>query len=133
MHPPSVYPSTVRMNPGNKDNKVREFCLFGTNNGSIGIVHNLDEVSYRRLETLQRALINLLTTRAGTNPREYRMGRAIIRRKSAQMRTTIDGDIIWRFLELNIRVQTAISKQIHTTREVLLRDLFEIEQRTALF
>lgn len=54
------------------DKTNRFALLFGTLDGSIGCVAPLDEITFRRLQSLQRKLVDAVPHVAGLNPRSFR-------------------------------------------------------------
>lgn len=53
--------------------KTNRFALvFGTLDGSIGCIAPLDELTFRRLQSLQKKLIDVVPHVAGLNPRSFR-------------------------------------------------------------
>jgi len=86
--------STSSVAPG-RDNSH----LFGTVTGMIGTVMVLSEESYNFLNTLERAMKTVINDYGGFSHdvwREFSNGR-----RSGKRRTTVDGDLIERFLELD--------------------------------
>ncbi|RXH94936.1 hypothetical protein DVH24_024620 [Malus domestica] len=62
-------------NPGS--NKTNCYALlFGTLDGSIGCVMPLDELTFRRLQSLQKKLVDAVAHVAGLNPRAFRQFRS---------------------------------------------------------
>lgn len=60
-------------NPSPASEKTNRFALlFGTLDGSIGCVAPLDELTFRRLQTLQRKLVDAVPHACGLNPRSFR-------------------------------------------------------------
>lgn len=60
--------------PGSE--KTNRFALlFGTLDGSIGCVAPLEELTFRRLQTLQRRLVDAVPHVSGLNPRAFRQFR----------------------------------------------------------
>jgi cleavage and polyadenylation specificity factor subunit 1 len=54
------------------DKTNRFALLFGTLDGSIGCIAPLDELTFRRLQSLQRKLVDAVPHVAGLNPRSFR-------------------------------------------------------------
>ncbi|KAK6117889.1 hypothetical protein DH2020_048365 [Rehmannia glutinosa] len=63
--------SADRTNPGS-DKTNRFGLLFGTLDGSIGCIAPLDELTFRRLQSLQKKLVDAVAHVAGLNPRSFR-------------------------------------------------------------
>lgn len=58
------------------DKKSRYASLFGTLDGSFGCIAPLDEVTFRRLQSLQKKLVDAVPHVAGLNPRSFRQFRS---------------------------------------------------------
>lgn len=54
------------------DKTNRFALLFGTLDGSIGCIAPLDELTFRRLQSLQKKLVDAVAHVAGLNPRSFR-------------------------------------------------------------
>lgn len=50
----------------------RYALLFGTLDGSIGCIAPLDELTFRRLQSLQKKLVDAVPHVAGLNPKSFR-------------------------------------------------------------
>lgn len=61
--------------PGS-DKTNRFALLFGTLDGSIGCIAPLDEITFRRLQSLQKKLVDAVPHVAGLNPRAFRLYRS---------------------------------------------------------
>lgn len=57
--------------PGS-DKTNRFASVFGTLDGSLGCIAPLDELTFRRLQSLQKKLVSAVTHVAGLNPRSFR-------------------------------------------------------------
>lgn len=62
-------------NPGS-DKTVRYALLFGTLDGGIGSIAPLEELTFRRLQSLQNKLVDAVPHVAGLNPRSFRQFRS---------------------------------------------------------
>lgn len=58
------------------DKTNRFALLFGTLDGSIGCIAPLDELTFRRLQSLQKKLVDAVAHVAGLNPRSFRRFRS---------------------------------------------------------
>lgn len=67
-----LLPTSVdRTTPGS-DKTNRFGLLFSTLEGSIGCIAPLDELTFRRLQSLQKKLVDAVSHIAGLNPRSFR-------------------------------------------------------------
>ncbi|KAG6657044.1 hypothetical protein CIPAW_04G063300 [Carya illinoinensis] len=65
--------SSDRSGAAQGSDKTNRFALlFGTLDGSIGCIAPLDELTFRRLQSLQRKLVDAVPHVAGLNPRSFR-------------------------------------------------------------
>lgn len=60
--------------PGS-DKTNRFALLFGTLDGSVGCIAPLDEITFRRLQSLQKKLVDAVPHVGGLNPRSFRQFR----------------------------------------------------------
>ena len=60
----------------NADKTNRFGLLFGTLDGSTGCIAPLDELTFRRLQSLRKKLVDALSHVAGLNPRSFRQFRS---------------------------------------------------------
>ncbi|MCD7460770.1 hypothetical protein HAX54_044384 [Datura stramonium] len=68
-------PERTATTPGS-DKTNRFASVFGTLDGSIGCIAPLDELTFRRLQSLQKKLVSAVTHVAGLNPRSFRQFRS---------------------------------------------------------
>lgn len=67
----------LRLQMFSSTDKTNRFALlYGTLDGSIGCIAPLDEITFRRLQTLQKKLIDVFPHVAGLNPRSFRQFRS---------------------------------------------------------
>lgn len=69
--------TSERAGSGPGSDKTNRFALlFGTLDGSIGCIAPLDEITFRRLQSLQRKLVDAVPHVAGLNPKAFRQFRS---------------------------------------------------------
>lgn len=72
-----MLPTSDRTSATLGSDKTNRFALlFSTLDGSIGCVAPLDELTFRRLQTLQRKLVDSIPHVCGLNPRSFRQFRS---------------------------------------------------------
>lgn len=73
-----MLPSASGQTTGNivSDKTNRFALLFGTLDGSLGCVAPLDELTFRRLQSLQKKLVDSVPHIAGLNPKSFRQFRS---------------------------------------------------------
>ena len=72
--PPNASDRTPASVASEKSNRFA--LLFCTLEGSVGCVAALDELTFRRLQTLQRKLVDAIPHVCGLNPRSFRQFRS---------------------------------------------------------
>lgn len=70
----SVSPGSTTVSASDKSNRFA--LVFGTLDGSLGFIAPLDELTFRRLQTLQKKLVDAVPHVCGLNPKAYRQFRA---------------------------------------------------------
>lgn len=110
----------------------RSCLLAGTLDGSIGMVVPVDERVYHRLSLLQQILCTTLHSQFGLNPRDFRMFQRS-RERLIRKRGVLDGNILWKFLTLDIETQTDICFVMGTTIDRVLDSLQLVEISTSFF
>lgn len=69
--------SSDRTGTGPGSDKTNRFAvLFGTLDGSIGCIAPLDEITFRRLQSLQKKLVDAVPHVSGLNPKAFRLFRS---------------------------------------------------------
>ena len=69
--------SSDRTSATQGSDKTNRFALlFGTLDGSFGCIAPLDELTFRRLQSLQKKLVDAVPHVAGLNPRSFRQFRS---------------------------------------------------------
>ena len=105
-------------------------CLVTTLTGAMGIVVNLPELTYRRLNILQGQLTNGEEHFCGLNPRAYRA----CRYKSTSMevlRSVLDAGFIKKWLNLSKGRRADLAARAGSNEGVIRNDLWEIQQALA--
>ena len=111
----------------------RHVTYFATLDGSIGYLLPLPEKIYRRLLMVQNALVAFIAHGAGLNPRAYRQLQIKWKSLNNPQHNILDGDLVWKFLYLNLSERMELAKRIGTTADQVVEDLMEIDRVTAHF
>ena len=111
----------------------RHVTFYASLDGSIGYVLPLSEKTFRRLQMLQNALNTHVQHTAGLNPKAYRTLRQESRMLCNVHRNILDGDLLWKFLNLSNMERNELAKRIGTSSEQIVDDLMEIDRTTAHF
>lgn len=105
----------------------RQFALYGSYTGSIGVVSPIPEKTFKRLNTLYGQLVNNIQHVAGLNPRAYRLIKGSKQRMASnRTKAVLDGDLIQAFAGLAVDRQRGLTKQIGTTVPRIMEDIVEI-------
>lgn len=87
--------SSDQVNAAPGSDKTNRFgLLFGTLDGSIGCIAPLDELTFRRLQSLQRKLVDAVSHVAGLNPRSFRQFRSNGRAHRPGPENIVDCDLL---------------------------------------
>lgn len=119
--------------PLDVDDNSQHFVLFAGLDGSIGYVINIEEASYRRLFALQSKLYTQVAHRAGLHPKSYRLAHfpyTITRNRKKNM---IDGQLIWKYLQLDSLSQKDLAKQIGTQADKIVENMKQMHDKTLWF
>ncbi|XP_041375883.1 cleavage and polyadenylation specificity factor subunit 1-like isoform X2 [Gigantopelta aegis] len=111
----------------------RQVTFFATLDGSLGFLLPLSEKVYRRLFMLQNALTVHIPHTAGLNPKTYRAVKMSFPDLSNPQKNILDGELLWKFLHLNLMERNELSRRIGTSTDQILDDLLEIDRLTAHF
>ncbi|KAI3970200.1 hypothetical protein MKW92_050293 [Papaver armeniacum] len=105
--------------------------LFGTLDGSIGCVAPLDELNFRRLQTLQRRLVDAVPHMGGLNPKAFRQFHSKGRAHKPGPDNMIDCELLSHYEMLALEDQLEIAHQIGTTRMQILTNLNDLSLGTS--
>jgi hypothetical protein len=86
----------------------------------------LQEKVFRRLYALQAVMVNALPHTCALNPRAFRLMeyRGFLEDRK---RMFLDGELLWRYVSLDVRTQEDLAEVVGITRDVVLDNLLEIE------
>uniref|UniRef100_A0A7N0U7D7 Cleavage and polyadenylation specificity factor subunit 1 n=1 Tax=Kalanchoe fedtschenkoi TaxID=63787 RepID=A0A7N0U7D7_KALFE len=122
----------LRLQMLSSSDKTNRFALlYGTLDGSIGCVAPLDEITFRRLQTLQKKLVDVVPHVAGLNPRSFRHFRSNGKAHRPGPDSTIDFELLSHYEMLPLEQQLDIATQICTTRPHILSNLSDLALSTS--
>ncbi|XP_057859514.1 cleavage and polyadenylation specificity factor subunit 1 isoform X2 [Cryptomeria japonica] len=113
------------------DRPNRYALLCGTLDGSIGCIAPLDELTFRRLQTLQRKLVDAVPHVGGLNPRAFRQFRANGKAHRPGPDNIVDSELLCYYEMLPLEEQLEIANQIGTTRGQILNNLNDLSIGTS--
>lgn len=103
------------------DNRLKEnyekrhITMYATLDGHIGHLLPIPEKTYRRLLMLQNLLTSNIQHIAGLNPKAFRMVKLSKTELSNPSKNILDGDLLYKFLNLSLSEKVEITKKIGTT------------------
>ncbi|KAJ1270311.1 hypothetical protein BS78_06G044200 [Paspalum vaginatum] len=97
--------------------KTNRFALvFGTLDGGIGCIAPVDELTFRRLQSLQRKLVDAVPHACGLNPRSFRHFNSNGKAHRPGPDNIIDFELLSHYEMMSLEEQLEIAQQIGTTR-----------------
>ncbi|KAL0902907.1 hypothetical protein M5K25_028407 [Dendrobium thyrsiflorum] len=127
-----MLPTSDRTSATLGSDKTNRFALlFSTLDGSIGCVAPLDELTFRRLQTLQRKLVDSVPHVCGLNPRSFRQFRSNGKAHHPGPDNIVDCELLSQYEMLPLENQLEIANQIGTTRAQILSNLTDYSLSTS--
>ncbi|VAH25300.1 unnamed protein product [Triticum turgidum subsp. durum] len=118
--------------PGLASEKTNRFALlFGTLDGGIGCIAPIDELTFRRLQSLQRKLVDAVPHVCGLNPRSFRQFKSNGKAHHPGPDNVIDFELLAHYEMLSLEEQLDIAQQIGTTRAQILSNFADISLGTS--
>jgi cleavage and polyadenylation specificity factor subunit 1 len=111
----------------------RHTTYFATLDGSLGYLLPLPETTFRRLKMLQIKLVQGLPHNAGLNPKAFRMFHSHHQYLYSPQHKVLDGELLWRYIQLSGKEKADFAKQIGTSVGQILEDLKEVDKVSAHF
>ncbi|PSR93371.1 Cleavage and polyadenylation specificity factor subunit like [Actinidia chinensis var. chinensis] len=127
-----MLPTSDRSNATPGSDKTNRFALlFGTLDGSIGCIAPLDELTFRRLQSLQKKLVDAVHHVAGLNPRSFRQFHSYGKAHRPGPDSIVDCELLCHYEMLPLEEQVEIANQIGTTRSQILSSLNDLTLGTS--
>ncbi|CAM0907795.1 unnamed protein product [Alopecurus aequalis] len=112
--------------------KTNRFALlFGTLDGGIGCIAPIDELTFRRLQSLQRKLVDAVSHVCGLNPKSFRQFKSNGKAHRPGPDNIIDFELLSYYEMLSLDEQLDIAQQIGTTRSQILSNFSDISLGTS--
>lgn len=125
-------PSLDRSGAAPVSDKTNRFALlFGTLDGSIGCIAPLDELTFRRLQSLQKKLVDAVPHVAGLNPKSFRQFRSDGKAHRPGPESIVDCEMLSYYEMIPLEEQVEIAQQIGTTRAQILSNLNDLTLGTS--
>ncbi|XP_023520837.1 cleavage and polyadenylation specificity factor subunit 1 isoform X1 [Cucurbita pepo subsp. pepo] len=113
------------------DKTNRFALLFGTLDGSIGCIAPLDELTFRRLQSLQKKLVDAVPHVGGLNPRSFRQFHSNGKVHRSGPDSIVDCELLCHYEMIPLEEQLEIAQQIGTTRSQILSNLNDLSLGTS--
>ncbi|KAL8091794.1 hypothetical protein AgCh_034160 [Apium graveolens] len=127
-----MLPTPDRTNAAPTPDKTNRFALlFGTLDGSIGCIAPLDELTFRRLQSLQKKLVESVPHVAGLNPRSFRQFHSKGKAHRPGPDSIVDCELLCQFEMLVLEQQHEIANHIGTTRSQIVSNLNDLALGTS--
>lgn len=112
--------------------KTNRFALvFGTLDGGIGCIAPVDELTFRRLQSLQRKLVDAIPHVCGLNPRSFRHFKSNGKAHRPGPDNIIDFELLSHYEMMSLEEQLEIAQQIGTTRSQILSNFSDFSLGTS--
>ncbi|KAJ4955489.1 hypothetical protein NE237_012272 [Protea cynaroides] len=122
-----MLPTSSDRNGAPGSEKTNRFALlFGTLDGSLGCIAPLEELTFRRLQSLQRKLVDAVPHVAGLNPRAFRQFHSNGKAHKPGPDNIVDCELLCHYEMLPLEEQLEIANQIGTTRAQILSNLNDL-------
>ncbi|ERN13281.1 cleavage and polyadenylation specificity factor subunit 1 isoform X2 [Amborella trichopoda] len=127
-----MLPTSDRTSASSGTDKTNRFALlFGTLDGSIGCIAPLEELTFRRLQMLQRKLVDRVPHACGLNPRAFRQFRSNGKAHKPGPDNMVDCELLCHYEMLPLEEQLDIAHQIGTTRAQIVTNLSDLTLGTS--
>ncbi|KAK3022185.1 hypothetical protein RJ639_047007 [Escallonia herrerae] len=128
-----MLPTSVdRTSAAPASDKTNRFALlFGTLDGSLGCIAPLDELTFRRLQSLQKKLVDAVPHVAGLNPRSFRQFHSNGKAHRPGPDSIVDCELLSHYEMLLFEQQLEIANQIGTTRFQIVSNLNDLTLGTS--
>lgn len=113
------------------DKTNRFALLFGNLDGGVGCIAPLDELTFRRLQSLQRKLVDAVPHVAGLNPKSFRQFRANGKAHRPGPDSIVDCELLCHYDMLPLEEQLELAHQIGTTRSQIVSNLIDLSLGTS--
>ncbi|XAR71785.1 hypothetical protein NMG60_11018197 [Bertholletia excelsa] len=124
--------SSDRTSAASASDKTNRFALlFGTLDGSLGCIAPLDELTFRRLQSLQKKLVDAVPHVAGLNPRSFRQFRSNGKAHRPGPDSIVDCELLCHYEMLSLEEQLEIANQIGTTRAQIISNFNDLNLGTS--
>ncbi|CAM6094104.1 unnamed protein product [Calypogeia fissa] len=122
----------LQMLPTGTSNRANRFAvLCGTLDGGIDYLAPLDELTFRRLQTLQKKLVEVVRHVGGLNPRAFRQFQCDGKAHRPGPDNIVDCELLCHYSMLALDQQVDVARQIGTTRAQILSNIRDLSLSTS--
>ncbi|KAL2641921.1 hypothetical protein R1flu_009508 [Riccia fluitans] len=122
----------LQMLPTATSNRSNRFAvLFGTLDGGIDFLAPLDELTFRRVQALQKKLVDVVPHVAGLNPRAFRQFQCEGTSHRPGPDNIVDCELLSHYTMLALDQQVEVARSIGTTRTQILSNLRDLSLSTS--
>jgi len=123
--------SFIRMPMKTKPNS--QLSYFSTIEGQIGSIQPISENANRILSSLCSKLLTSIPHFAGLHPKSFRLFKYDLKFQKNIKKNIIDGQLLWKFLNLNSIQQKELARVIGTNVQIIISYIMEIENNLNIF
>ncbi|KAJ3679867.1 hypothetical protein LUZ60_016145 [Juncus effusus] len=116
----------LRLQTLSADKSGKFALLFSTLDGSLGCVAPVEETAFKRLQQVQKKLVEAVPHVCGLNPRAFRQFRSEGRPHKPGPDNMLDFELINYYEMLSLEEQKEIAEQIKSTRSQILTNFSEL-------
>lgn len=125
--------STIVLGSRLEKNVCSKSCLiYGTADGSVGVLLPMDERIYRRLAVLQQLMYTTQPMCCCLNPNEYRAIK-VSKYRNEKKRGVLDGNLLWSFINFEESLQDELASALGTTADAIIENLEELDMLSLFF
>lgn len=112
--------------PFESKQKLRDHgSVLGGKDGSIGYMLPVTESIFQLLKNLSSHLVRAIEHTAGLHPFAFRLTKPIYHMGHPHHRTILDGDLIWKFLNLERNKQDELANVVKSSTNQIINILFQ--------
>lgn len=123
-----IAPGSLVMQMTEMEGPALKTLIFGTADGTLGVIANIKSEAYDFFLRLQKAMETLIPGIGGLSHAEWREMRIIHPARAAGAKNYLDGDLIERFLDLNISQMTKVSSMLSIGVDKLVQRVEEMQR-----
>lgn len=123
-----IQQGSLVMQMGENDGPAVKTMIFGTTDGMLGVIATLKPEAYNFFLEVQKAMVALIPGVGGLKHGDYREMVAHDPPRIAPAKNFLDGDMIERFLDLNLAQMNKVSSMVNIGVEELVQRVEEMQR-----